>query len=141
MAQGLEKHDIALKQLRRAIQLYRQRDYVCATTLAGAAEEIFGKIAIKRKGINALEDELNFVSECADLIGGKPRPRKILISNRNRTRNQLKHADSGENEFVTANFHLASAELIDRALDNYQIAYDGDPNDRIIRKYISDFHD
>jgi len=141
MAQGSEKYDIALQQLRRAIQLYRQRDYVCAATLAGAAEEIFGKISIKRKGTNALKDELNFVSEFADLIGGHPRPRKILISNRNRTRNQLKHADSGENECVEADFRWASTELIDRAILNHQIAYDEDSNDRIIRKYISDFHD
>lgn len=141
MAQGLGKHSVALHQLRRAIQLYRQRDYVCAVTLAGAAEEIFGKIAIKRKGTNALEDELKFVKEAADLIGGQPRPRKILISKRNRIRNQLKHADSGENEYVETNFRWASAELIDRAILNYQTAFDEDPKDRIIKKYISDFYD
>lgn len=141
MRQGLEKKDIALKQLRCAIQLYRQKDYVCATTLAGAAEEIFGKIAKKRTGTNALEDELDFVKECADLIGGEPAPRKILITKRTKTRNQLKHAESGENEFVIADFKFDSSELIDRTISNYQTAYGEYPKDRIIKKYISDFFD
>lgn len=141
MAQGIEKKDLAIQQLRRAIQLYRQKDYICATTLAGAAEEIFGKIALKRAGTNALESELDFVKEIAGLIGGQPAPRKNLIENRTRTRNQLKHADSGENEYVKADFRSVSAELIDRSIDNYQTAYGEYPNDRIIKKYISDFFD
>ena len=42
---GIEKRDMALVQIRRAIQLYRKADFICAATLAGAAEEVLGRIA------------------------------------------------------------------------------------------------
>jgi hypothetical protein len=37
------------------VQLFNQGDFVCATTLAGAAEEVLGRIARKRAGTNALD--------------------------------------------------------------------------------------
>lgn len=44
----LEYHHIAFFQLEKAIQIYLNAkdigDYICATTLAGAAEEILGKL-------------------------------------------------------------------------------------------------
>jgi hypothetical protein len=66
---GLEKRDIALAQLRRAIQLFRKGDFVCATTLAGAAEEILGRIASKRAGFNALDGDEAFAEQFAAVVG------------------------------------------------------------------------
>jgi hypothetical protein len=57
---GFEKRDLALRQLRRAVQLFNQSDFVCAATLAGAAEEILGRIAQKRTGTNALDGDAHF---------------------------------------------------------------------------------
>ena len=43
------------EELGRAVQLFNQGDFVGATTLAGAAEEVLGRIARKRAGTNALD--------------------------------------------------------------------------------------
>src|SRR5260370_24755805 len=100
-ARGFEKRDLALRQLRRAVQVCNQGDFVCATTLAGAAEEILGRIAEKRAGTNALDGHAHFWSQLADMVGKTPPDRKKVMEAHNRLRNQLKHNDSGDNEWVT----------------------------------------
>jgi hypothetical protein len=122
VARGYEKRDIALRQLRRAVQLFNQRDFVCATTLAGAAEEVFGRIAQKRTGTTALDGHAH---------------RKKVAEAHNRLRNQLKHNDSGDNEWVTADFELEAQDLIGRAIGNYCLAYGIPPGDRIINYYVN----
>jgi len=73
---GFEKRDIALRQLRRAVQLFNKGDFVCAATLAGAAEEVLGRIARKRTGTNALDGHVHFWSQMADMFGKTPPDRK-----------------------------------------------------------------
>jgi hypothetical protein len=43
----ISKIDIALIQLRTAVQLYNKGNYISSITLAGASEEILGQIAKK----------------------------------------------------------------------------------------------
>ena len=134
---GFEKSDLALRQLRRAVQLFNDGDFVCATTLAGAAEEVLGRIAEKRAGTSALEDRRHFWSRMADFFG-KARPnRKKVIESHNRLRNQLKHNNNGDNDWVTADFEFEAQDLIDRAIRNFWLAYDKPPNDRTINNYIN----
>jgi len=136
MPKGYEKRDIAIVQLRKAIQLYNSKEYICAVTLAGAAEEIFGKIANKRCGTTALEGEANFWNQLSEIVN-KPKPdRKKVINVLNRTRNELKHNDSGENIFFEADFELEAECLIDRAIRNYWLAYDTPLPDRIVHNYV-----
>ena len=135
-ARGFEKRDLALRQLRRAVQLFNQGDFVCATTLAGAAEEILGRIAEKRAGTNALDGHAHFWSQLADMVGKTPPDRKKVMAH-NRLRNQLKHNDSGDNEWVTADFEFEAQDLIDRAIRNYWLAYDTPPSDRITNHYVN----
>jgi hypothetical protein len=136
-ASGFEKRDLALRQLRRAVQLFNQGDFVCATTLAGAAEEILGRIAEKRAGTNALDGRAHFWSQLADVVGKTPPDRKKVMEAHNRLRNQLKHNDSDDNEWVTADFEFEAQDLIDRAIRNYWLAYNTPPADRIINHYIN----
>jgi hypothetical protein len=111
---GKEMTEIALIQLRRAIQLFNSGDFVCSATLAGAAEEILGKIAGRRYGLNALEADAEFLGQVADLFG-KPRPDlKKVAPILNRHRNTLKHNDSGENAWYEAHFAEETQNLIDR---------------------------
>lgn len=136
---GFEKRDLATRQLRRAIQLFNQADFICAATLAGAAEEILGRIAQKRSGTTALDGHAHFWSQVAPMCG-KPVPeKKKVVAVHNRVRNQLKHNDSGDNEWVTADFEFEAQDLIDRAIRNYWLAYDTPPKDRIINSYVQ-FH-
>jgi hypothetical protein len=98
----MEKRDIALAEIRRAIQLFRKADYVCAATLAGAAEEILGRIAKKRAGHNALDGKEAFAEGMAELFS-VPTPDKAKVrAVMNRVRNECKHNDSGDNEWVEA---------------------------------------
>jgi len=135
-AKGFEKRDLALRQLRRAVQLFNKGDFVCATTLAGAAEEILGPIAKKRVGTTTLEGRARFWSQMATVFGKSPPEMKKVVSSYNRVRNQLKHNDSGDNEWVTADFEFEAQDLIDRAIRNYWLAYDTPPTDRIIKNYV-----
>ena len=136
MPKGLEKKDIAITQLRKAIQLFNAKDFICAATLAGAAEEILGKIAKKRSGTSALEGESHFWDQLATVVN-KPMPdRKKVIAVLNRTRNELKHNDSGENLFFETDFEFEAQCLIDRAIKNFWLAYDSPLLDRIIDRYV-----
>jgi hypothetical protein len=135
----MEKRDIALAQLRRAIRLYRNGDFVCAATLAGAAEEILGRIAKKRAGYNAMDGEESFAAQVAEVLG-VPKPDNAKVrSVTNRMRNECKHNDSGDNGWIEANFEFEAQCLIDRALSNWLIAYGGFPKDRIVSKYSTDY--
>jgi hypothetical protein len=142
MKQSISKKQIALVQLRRAIQLYSQRDFVCALTLAGAAEEILGRIALNAAGTNAMDQEVSFVAEVVDFakthgIDAKARPPQDLIQRRNFARNEAKHEDGGNpSRLVSFDFHVAAEEMIDRALRNWSLAFGGDPEDRVITRYM-----
>jgi hypothetical protein len=136
-ARGFEKRDLALRQLRRAVQLFNKGDFVCATTLAGAAEEVLGRIARKRVGTNSLDDRAHFWSQVADMFGKTPPNRKRVMEAHNRLRNQLKHNDTGDDDWVTADFEFEAQDLIDRAIRNYWLAYDTPPDDRIINLYVN----
>ena len=43
------KKDLAMHQLEKAIEHFHKNDLICAATLAGAAEEVLGKI-VKHNG-------------------------------------------------------------------------------------------
>ena len=133
----MEKRDIALAEIRRAIQLLRKADYVCAATLAGAAEEILGRIAKKRAGHNALDGKEALAEAMAELFS-VPQPDKAKVrAVMNRVRNECKHNDSGDNEWVEADFEHEAQCLIDRALRNWLLAYGSFPKDRIVAAYYT----
>ena len=133
----LKKDYLALIQLRRAVQLFNQGDYVCAATLAGAAEELFGRVAEGRKRPNALADREHFWTQFAGEVGKPPPIKKKVWEAHNRLRNQLKHYGSVDSVWVTADFGFEAADLIDRAIRNYWLAYDKLPADRVINHYVN----
>ena len=53
----ISKIDIALVHLETAIDLFlNNQNYICAATLAGAAEEILGKIVYRSKKTNSFKE-------------------------------------------------------------------------------------
>lgn len=132
----IEKKDIALKQLRRAIQLYRENDYVCSVTLAGAAEEILGKITTKREGYCSLDVHEKEIKEMAKFFMAPIPEKKKIYYLMNAVKNELKHNDSGDNVYLKADFESHAFELISRAIMNYRIAYQANPPDRVIMNFI-----
>ena len=129
----MEKKDIALKLLRAGANNYNSGDYVSSITLCGAAEEILGKIAKQRKGYNQLENETIYLRGLYEFITGHSPSKNELIKTINKTKNELKHNDSGSNEWVEADLENEAAILFVKATKNYILSYNELPDDRIIR--------
>lgn len=89
----LSKLEAATIQLDRAIQLFMEKDWLCSLTLAGAAEEILGKLA-KRAGN---EVAVEFISKyhANDDEGGyfAGKSERDIVSELNVVRNSAKHAN------------------------------------------------
>jgi hypothetical protein len=128
----MEKRDIAIKQIRAAAKLYNQGEYICSITLSGAAEEILGRIAKKRTTTNQLENEILFVRDIYEYLSGQSPNDTALIRQINRVKNELKHNDSGINEWVEADFEFEASRLFIRAVKNYYDSYKEFPKDRTI---------
>ena len=135
--QSISKSGIALIQLRKAIQLYNKGEYVCALTLAGAANEVLGDIARYLKGQNTLDHDKWFWDGMAELTGkSKPSKGKIKQVN-NRVKNLIKHNDSvGKDIIVNEDFEFEAQLHINSAIKNFWVAFDMPPKDRIINSYV-----
>ncbi len=133
----INKSRIAIIQLRRAIQLYNKRDFICAITLAGAADDILGDFALHRQGYNTLDNDKWFWDEIAqDFNKDKPSKGKIKKVN-NKVKNHLKHHDNSDDIIVSADFEFEAQCKIDSAIKNYWIAFDTFSRDRIIKNYVN----
>ncbi|HUW57190.1 MAG TPA: hypothetical protein VMZ92_11180, partial [Planctomycetota bacterium] len=89
----LTKRRIALIQLEQSLRLLEEGDSVSALTLAGAAEEILGRIASRKGYEPRVEYHAAWLGSLYDWAK-KPRPtRKQLVSTINELRNHLKHQD------------------------------------------------
>jgi hypothetical protein len=113
----LSKLQIAEHQLDRAIQLLLdENDYVCAVTLAGASEEILGKLLELRGHKPALA---SFAEACVQMgrhIYKESWSKKEFVTMENYFRDGLKHITDGQPLAVPK---AAAVEIIDRAIDNY----------------------
>lgn len=116
--------EIAHQQLERAIDLFMgPKDYISALTLAGAAEEILGKLLNKRGQSHWLDeitsgalDALGFVDDDAYSSEGKA-ARKEVANLANFYKNRCKHFS--ENDQISFPVDVKAAEMIDRAISNY----------------------
>lgn len=114
----ITKLTIALAQLQTAIDLFLEdRNYICAATLAGAAEEILGTYAKKTDNENAFE------LLCESVINDHKicLPKKEIGYHLNFYRNELKHFNIPENEELELDPETEAATLILRSLINLVI--------------------
>lgn len=117
------KRDLAIHQLEKAIELFHANDFICATTLAGAAEEVLGKIVKHNGGESWLEEHINLCQELtAESEGGKI-DSKELVKELNHLRNSLKHYGDKKGQIHDADNDVlvhrgGAAELIKRAINN-----------------------
>lgn len=135
--QSITKLEVALEQLRKAIQLFDSQEYVCSLTLAGAANEILEKIASHKEGYTSLDSDKSFMDQLAQLAG-KDQPSKGLVrKSNNKIRNSVKHLDTGNHdEFITANFRYEAQFQIDSAIRNYWIAVGKVTEENEINQYV-----
>ena len=122
----LSKNEVAVSQLNLAMTLYLDgREFVSAITLAGAAEEILGKICeekgkpsgLKRHAESARSLYLHLGSEFHALFTGDPGT-KPFINIRNEARNELKHLISGDP--IEVDLEQQAGRLIAHAVGNYR---------------------
>ena len=111
--------ELATHQLERALRLFLDEgDYVCAITLAGAGEEILGKLLEQSGRQHALD---SWTDDCVTIgreIHGEHWKPEAFKSMANAFRNCLKHHNESDGEVITVPKE-AAMELLDRAIENY----------------------
>lgn len=114
-SQKLSKLQVASHQLGVAIRHFLEGDHLSSLTLAGAAEEILGKLC-ERVGLPvAIEEIIKFHWKDTDPKLPDNERRKILLSVLNNARNAVKHAnDPDEGDLVLE--HTYALQMIMRAM-------------------------
>ncbi len=105
----LTKFEVAEKQLAKAIELFCAQEPLPAITLAGAAEEILGKLVKDGGGDNALEEEVKDLCDLYQTVFGHSGDPKVLADLMNMSGNPLE-----------LNLEEEAVNLIQRAIDNFQ---------------------
>lgn len=97
----LSKLQVASHQLGVAIRLFLEGDHLSSLTLAGAAEEILGRLS-ERAGLPvAIEEIIKYHWNDTDASLPDKERRKILLTVLNDARNAVKHAnDPDEGDLV-----------------------------------------
>lgn len=120
---------VALVQLSEAVNNFYSKNYICAITLAGAAEEIFGKMSEKKGASNAFETEKFLFESFGAADYGK---------GRNRIRNELKHLT--ESKKVTyQDLKISALQLISAAIMNFKLINRKLPRGKIIDRFCKEF--
>ena len=115
------RSDVARLQLVEAIRLFVDEKFLAALTLAGAAEEILGKLLAHQGGTPVIKESAQAIEELRNKTGlsvmdGKSE--KQLIDEWNAARNMVKHLVNPESETVTLNCCDEAYWMIRRGLEN-----------------------
>ncbi|MDY6947751.1 MAG: hypothetical protein SXG53_18745 [Pseudomonadota bacterium] len=135
MAQ-LSKLHIATAQLDTAIALYLDgKDLISAITLAGAAEEILGKLAEKAGATSAFNETLDRLCDMHAAMWGEEANRGAYVKRRTHARNEFKHI--GQQAEVNVDLEREAASMLRRAIQNYR---EHDPSFReLFRQFEREF--
>jgi hypothetical protein len=121
MTEAIVRQDVALLQLDRAIDLYLSgstQDLVCAITLAGAAEEILGRLVEEQSGTAAFRDTISMLCGMHEAAFPEDPPNpKVYADLRNKTRNDFKHIT--DNKPFRGNLEKEARSMIRRAMTNH----------------------
>ena len=115
----LTKLEIAERQLIHAVELYLEGTHLTsAITLAGAAEEILGKLVNRLEKKNALELKVKRLCEMYEHVFNESAEPKSFVELRNLARDELKHIRTGNS--LSIDLEEEAVKLIDRAITNYK---------------------
>jgi hypothetical protein len=120
----LSSNEIALRQLCESINLFTDSRFLPALTLAGAAEEIFGKKLILRSIQPAVKESAQSILALRIKLGLtslREVSEKDIIGQWNSARNTAKHLVKSEDELITLNLCDEAYWLIKRALRNVDL--------------------
>lgn len=127
----LHKKEVAKRQIDTAIELFlAKQDYLSVITLAGAGEEIIGKLLVR----NSKKNMVDYLIDLDKRLSGG-REFKVINQEINGFRNSLKHAnDEKEDEIDVAESQEHAIAMITRALTNYAI-FEGNVSSDIEKFY------
>lgn len=117
----LPKREIARVQLVEAIALFLQGKFLCALTLAGAAESVLAGLLSADGQPSAVEESTARFRKILSTIGlqsVEPRKDSDHYKNWNRARNAVKHHGKGEPNDLKLNVFDEAYWMIERALEN-----------------------
>lgn len=118
----VSKLEIAKAQLDQAMRLFVEgEDMISVITLAGAAEEISGKLLAQAAPTkkNALRRRIEQTSRLhMHLWGNAPESEKFIADYQNKARNALKHFNDNEPGTIQIDPEVEAMRMIDRALEN-----------------------
>ena len=115
----LTKLEVAISQLRLSIALFMEgREYISVITLAGAAEEIMGRLVAATGSKPALGRHADGARQLHIALWGNDPGDKVFKDLKNKTRNELKHLSSGAS--LTIGLEQECIRMLDRAVENYR---------------------
>ena len=111
---------IARTQLDTALHLYfAGEDYYSVVTLAGASEEILGKLLSEAGNNTALDSLKKDVSAVHKALFGEDLQEKQISDRANEMRNSLKHGTRGKAKAIKFDARAEAKDMLNRAVDNY----------------------
>lgn len=111
----ITKLEVASHQLGVAIRLFLEGDILASLTLAGAAEEILGKLSARAGKPVATESIIDFHWNDTDQDKSAKDRRTVLLHVLNDARNQAKHANNPDETCFTAE-QIFPLQMIMRAM-------------------------
>lgn len=115
------RRDLALAQLETALQLYFENgDPGSIVTLAGAADEVFGKYLERAGRENSHKSLIVAVAAIRARLFREPlEPEEVkaIADRANAARNSLKHI--GDTEIVQFDLETEAQDMLNRAIENY----------------------
>lgn len=133
-----EKLKIATDQLETAIRLHDEKNFVSAITLAGAAEEILGRLLKAKGGTTALETRQQTTGVAYKILWGDDTTPKRVAHVANYTRNEVKHHDATGVSFLEFDPKAEADDMIERAIDNhFRLTQDQTPS---MKRFMDTLH-
>jgi lauroyl/myristoyl acyltransferase len=133
---SLSKRRICLVQLEQSLRLLDEGDPVSALTLAGAVEEILGRIAERKGHEPRVVFEADYLASMADYVRKSRPARKQVIAALNRPRNHLKHQDDGRNIRIAADWQFEAESMLLRCMFNHFDAFGCYPTSKALRGWF-----
>ncbi len=113
------RKDLALSQLETALRLFEEGEQLASViTLAGAADEIFGKYLTASGRESSLQSLVKAVSAIHMRLYGEPTAPRHIADRANHARNNLKHYDE-DADIVKLDLAEEARDMLNRAVDNY----------------------
>lgn len=131
----ITKLEVASHQLGVAIRLFLDGDYLSSLTLAGAAEEILGKLSERAGKPVATESIVAFHWKDTDQTKSDKERRKILLDVLNDERNQAKHANNPDETHFDVE-QMFPLQMIMRAMPMARMLGASVPNEAEMVRWI-----